>query len=92
MSSEITRHNFVNPAIAGGAITIVPHHVLGGAGHVAANDKVMAAHIGMGTQSFRELGSLLDEPKVQIVGVCDPNADSSNYRFSLTRGVHGYVF
>ena len=33
----------------------------------------------MGTQGFRELGGLLDDPKIQIVAVCDPNTDSSDY-------------
>ena len=79
MPSEINRRKFVGSAVAAGAITIVPRHVLGGTGHVAPNDKITVAHIGMGTQSFRELGGLLDEPEIQIVAVCDPNADSSNY-------------
>jgi predicted dehydrogenase len=52
---------------------------LGGAGHVAPSDKITLAHIGMGTQGFRELGDLLAEPQVQIVAVCDPNADSNDY-------------
>lgn len=33
----------------------------------------------MGTQGFRELGNLLADPKIQIVAVCDPNTDSSDY-------------
>jgi predicted dehydrogenase len=33
----------------------------------------------MGTQGFNELGSLLEAPEIQIVAVCDPNRDSSDY-------------
>jgi predicted dehydrogenase len=39
----------------------------------------MLANIGMGTQGFRELGGLLSDPRIQIVAVCDPNADSNDY-------------
>jgi hypothetical protein len=37
------------------------------------------AHIGMGTEGFRELEGLLADPNIQIVAVCDPNKDSNNY-------------
>ncbi len=47
--------------------------------HVAPSDKVTLAHIGMGTEGFREIGGLLADPKIQIVAVCDPNTDSSDY-------------
>ncbi len=79
MSAEFNRRKFVGTAVASGAFAIVPRHVLGGTGYVAPNDKIQVAHIGMGTQSFRELGGLLSEPAVQIVAVCDPNEDSNDY-------------
>ena len=75
----MNRRKFVGSAAATGALTIVPRHVLGGVGYVAPSDKITLAHIGMGTQSFSELGALLANPKIQIVAVCDPNADSNNY-------------
>ncbi len=49
------------------------------AGYVAPSDKITLAHIGMGTQGFRELGGLLADPQIQIVAVCDPNTDSNDY-------------
>jgi predicted dehydrogenase len=79
MESGINRRAFVGTAVASGVFTIVPRHVLGGAGYVAPSDKIRLAHIGMGTQGFSELGGLLAEPQIQIVAVCDPNTDSNDY-------------
>lgn len=79
MSEHINRRHFMGAAAASGACTIVPRHVLGGTGHVAPSDKITLAHIGMGTQGFRELGDLLADPRIQIVAVCDPNQDSNDY-------------
>ncbi len=77
--AEISRRQFVGSAVASAVFSIVPRHVLGGTGHVALSDKITLAHIGMGTQSFGELGNLLADPEIQIVAICDPNADSSDY-------------
>lgn len=79
MTPDINRRRFMGAAVATGALTIVPRHVLGGAGHVAPGDKITLAHVGMGTQGFREIGELLANPEVQIVAVCDPNTDSNDY-------------
>lgn len=86
MASKLTRRTFVGSAVASSVFTIVPRHVLGGTGHVAPSDKITLAHIGMGTQGFRELASLLAAPEVQIVAVCDPNTDSNDY---VEWGKHG---
>jgi len=79
MTTKINRRRFLGSALASCAFTVVPRHVLGGSGSVAPSDKITLAHIGMGTQGFSELGSLLADPQVQIVAVCDPNADSNDY-------------
>ncbi|UCG48597.1 MAG: Gfo/Idh/MocA family oxidoreductase [Phycisphaerales bacterium] len=79
MTQNISRRRFLSSAVASGAFTIVPRHVLGGSGHVAPSDRITLAHIGMGTQGFNELGGLLADPQIQIVAVCDPNTDSSDY-------------
>lgn len=79
MKSDTHRRTFLKTAMATGAVTIVPRHVLGGPGRVAPNDKITLAHIGMGTQGFSELGGLLARPEIQIVAVCDPNRSSSDY-------------
>jgi len=79
MTTKINRRKFLGSAVASGAFTIVPRHVLGGSGRVAPSNKITLAHIGMGTQGFNELGGLLEEPQIQIVAVCDPNRDSNDY-------------
>ncbi|NLX56536.1 MAG: Gfo/Idh/MocA family oxidoreductase [Planctomycetaceae bacterium] len=79
MAFEINRRKFVRSTVAAGLFSVVPRHVLGGPGYVAPSEKITLAHIGMGTQGFSELGALLEDPQVQIVAVCDPNTDSSDY-------------
>ncbi len=79
MIFDINRRAFIGSAVASGVCTIVPRHVLGGSAFVAPSEKITLAHVGMGTQGFRELGGLLDDPQIQIVAVCDPNTDSNDY-------------
>ncbi len=80
MNPPINRRKFLSStAAATGAFTIVSRHVLGGAGFVAPNDKIALAHIGMGAQGISELGGLLEDPRIQIIAVCDPNRDSHDY-------------
>jgi hypothetical protein len=76
MKSGINRRKFIGVA---GAFNIVPRHVLGGYGYVAPSEKLTLGLIGMGTQSFTRLQSLLPHPRVQIVAIADPNKDSNNY-------------
>ncbi len=68
---------------AGGAaattFTIVPRHVLGGAGFVAPSEKITLACVGFGTQAIREIGGILASPDVQIVAVCDVEKDGAHY-------------
>src|SRR5688572_11110042 len=79
MKSTINRRGFTGMAAASGVFTLVPRHVLG-QGYVAPSDKITMAHIGCGTEGTRELaGGLIQDPKVQIVAVCDPVKDATNY-------------
>jgi predicted dehydrogenase len=80
LKDDLNRREFLAPAAAGAAFTILPRHVLGGAGFVAPSDKLAMAHIGCGTEGLREMASgLIQDPKVQIVSVCDPVKDSTSY-------------
>jgi hypothetical protein len=65
--------------VAATAFTIVPRHVLGGAGFVAPSEKITLACIGFGTQAIREIGGILASPDVQIVAVCDVEKNGVNY-------------
>ncbi len=75
----VKRRTFLESAAASLAFTIVPRNVLGGPGYVAPSDKVTLGYIGCGTQGFREMIRLVANPEVQIVAVCDPEKDNTNY-------------
>ena len=77
---KINRREFLGSAAAASlALTVVPRNVLGGAGFVAPSDKMTLGYIGCGTQGLREMTSLIANPALQIVAVCDPNKFSTNY-------------
>ena len=76
----VSRRQFmVTGGVAATALTIVPRHVLGGAGFVAPSEKITLACIGFGTQAIREIGGILASPDVQIVAMCDVEKDGVNY-------------
>jgi hypothetical protein len=80
MATDINRRKFLKAASAtAAAFTIVPRNALGGPGVVAPSEKITLAHIGFGTQSIREVGSLLADPHIQIVAMCDPEKDGTHY-------------
>ena len=95
MTTSIDRRRFMGCAVGTGVFTIVPRLVLGGPGYVAPSSKITLAHVGMGTQGFRELGDLLAQPEIQIVAVCDPNKESSDYvewgKHSLRNQIRTYL-
>jgi len=79
-SSNLSRRKFMlTGGAAAAAFTIVPRHVLGGAGFVAPSEKITLAYIGCGTQGLREMLGMLTMPEVQIVAVCDPEKDGRHY-------------
>lgn len=79
-SQKINRRKFLGSAAAASfAITVVPRNVLGGTGYVAPSDKITIGYIGCGTQGLREMASMLADPALQIVAVCDPNKYSTDY-------------
>ena len=76
----IDRRQFVGSLAAASTLTILPRHVLGGPLHVAPSDRLNVAQIGCGTQGIRQTSvGLVQREDVQIVCVCDPNTDSTNY-------------
>lgn len=59
--------------------SIVPSHVISGTGHIPPSDQITIANIGCGTQGLREMGSLLQNPYLRVVAVCDVNKYSTDY-------------
>src|SRR5262245_28561629 len=79
-AGRLSRRKFVlTSGAAGAAFTIVPRHVLGGAGFVPPSEKITLAYIGCGTQGLREMPALLSMPDVQVVAVCDPVKEGYDY-------------
>src|SRR5262249_43653867 len=75
----LSRRKFIQAGAAATAFTIVPRHVLGGAGFVPPSEKITVAYIGCGTQGIREMLRMITLPEVQIVAVCDPVKDGHDY-------------
>ena len=65
---KISRRGFLGGAAAAAAFTIVPRHVLGGAGHVPPSEKLNIAGIGVGGQGAGDLGNVSSQ---NIVALCD---------------------
>ncbi len=79
-TKKINRREFIGSAAAASlALTVVPRNVMGGRGYVAPSDKLTLGYIGCGTQGMREMVSLIENPALQIVAVCDPNKFTTNY-------------
>jgi predicted dehydrogenase len=76
---QITRRKLLGASLAAAACTIVPRHVLGGAGHVAPSEKTTIAGIGTGGQGLQDLIALQQYPEIQVVAVCDVNRESGGY-------------
>ena len=66
------RHFMTTTASAAAAATILPRHILGGAGFVAPSDKVNVAIIGVGGQGRGNTRALLQEGDCQVIAVADP--------------------
>jgi predicted dehydrogenase len=71
--SGLSRRRFVSAAAAAlGTPLVIPRHVLGGEGAVAANDKITLAAIGIGKMMYgSHLPHFLGMPEVQVLAVCD---------------------
>jgi len=66
--SNISRREFMGGAAVAAAFTIVPRHVLGGAGHTAPSEKLNIAGIGAGGRGADNLAAVSSE---NIVALCD---------------------
>lgn len=79
-SDKLNRRAFLSSAATFAAsFTIVPSNVIAGLGKIPPSDQLTVANIGCGTQGLREMGGLLQNPKVRVVAVCDSNKFSTDY-------------
>ena len=92
MSGNMNRRNFIGTtAAAAAAITIIPRHVLGGTGFVAANDRINLGFIGVGKQSYTLLDGIGRCKETVIMACCDvdsknsPNSKMKQYRTTKPR-------
>ena len=85
-TATINRRTFIAGLGTAGVLSTVPH-VLATQGSAAPQDKIRMVHIGCGTQGLEELGALLRNPDIEIVGVADPNRESYDYIHWSTQGL-----
>lgn len=68
----MNRRNFIGRAAAGAAaITVIPRHVLGGQGYVAANDRINLGYIGTSKQSVGLMRSLSGCKETVNMAACE---------------------
>ncbi|MBN2506832.1 MAG: Gfo/Idh/MocA family oxidoreductase [Verrucomicrobia bacterium] len=85
----MNRRAFLRTAAASAAaVSLVPRHVLGGAGFVPPSETIHLALIGAGGQGRTNMQALFREPDVRIVAVADPReeADYSRFYYGGTAG------
>ena len=75
----ISRRDFLATSAAVTALTIVPRHVLGGAGQVPPSAKTTVAGIGVGGQGLQNMVAFQGLAEVQVVAVCDVNREGGGY-------------
>ena len=65
--SHCSRREFTAAAVSAAAFTIVPRHVLGGAGFTPPSDKINLAMIGVGGQGTYDMSQFMLLPEVQVI-------------------------
>lgn len=78
-TAPVSRRGFLAGAAAAATFTIVPSHVLGRGGAVAANSRINVAFLGVGSQGLRVMFDFLQHPDLQAVAVSDPVKSAANY-------------
>ena len=99
----MNRRNFIGKAAAGAAaVTIIPRHVMGGKGFVAANDRINLGYIGTGKQVSTLLNNIGKCKETMVVAACDvfknkldqflESANKNNARKDSNVKVEGYHY
>lgn len=103
MNSKMNRRKFIgNSAVAAAAITLIPRHVLGGNGFIAANDRINVGYIGVGKQVYTLLNGIGKCKETVAVAACDVDqkklekfkntAEGNNKAKNLTVNVNAYKY
>jgi predicted dehydrogenase len=103
MNSKMNRRKFIgNSAVAAAAITLIPRHVLGGNGFIAANDRINVGYIGVGKQVYTLLNGIGKCKETVAAAACDVDqkklekfkntAEGNNKAKNLTVSVDAYKY
>lgn len=87
-TERFSRRAFLrNASLAAAGVTIVPRHVLGGAGYRAPSDLLNIAGVGAGGIANQNLGNVASE---NIVALADPDRDRASGSFEKYSGAARY--
>ncbi|MBM4038441.1 MAG: Gfo/Idh/MocA family oxidoreductase [Planctomycetes bacterium] len=75
----VARRQFLACGGLTGALAALRSRILAGEGRTPPSERVNVACIGVGSQGLRVMLNFLRQPDVQVVSVCDPNKESSDY-------------
>jgi predicted dehydrogenase len=103
MSANMNRRKFIgNSAAAVAAFTIIPRHVLGGNGFLAANDRINLGYIGVGKQSIGLLEDIGKCKETTVLAACDVDqkklgkfkaaAEANNKAKNVSASVDAYKY
>lgn len=80
--NPVTRRKFISSAALTTAVfTIIPRYVMGGKRYIPPSEKLNIAVIGTGGQGIHNIKGLLGHQDIQIISICDVNAESDYSRF-----------
>ena len=77
----VSRRRFLRGGAVLAAATIVPRHVLGGAGFTAPSEKLNIAIIGTGGRGKRLTRGIMEYDDVNVMAISDPNDREDYSRF-----------
>lgn len=81
-SSLANRRRFLAAGVAAlGFPTIIPSTAIGKGGRPAASERIAVGVVGFGTVAINWTGNFLNDPRGQVVAVCDLVKDSPHYGY-----------
>lgn len=84
----LTRRTFLKSSALAAPLILNPH-TLGAIRRAAPNDRIGLAIIGCGKRAFEMLGSFMDAPEIQVVGVCDVDTTRREHAKKLVDDKYG---